>query len=91
MKTQLRIWLIALLPAIIVGSLCSTVWAQRSPRSVVAGRQQVQAALAVAMADGTLSTMEQYSILRKGKRVLAPDELEGLKQTLLRLSDPARA
>lgn len=90
MKNQLRNWSIALLAAVAVGGTSSTVWAQRNARSVVAGRQQVRAALAVAMADGKLTTMEQYSVLLKGKKLLAAHELEGLKQTLLRLSDPSR-
>ncbi len=71
---------------IVAGGLANTAWAQSSGRSIVAGRQQVQAALVVALADGTLSRTEQYSILQKGKRLLPPDELQGLKQTLLRLT-----
>lgn len=87
MTTQLRVWPVALLAALIACSISDPVWAQRSGRAVVAARQQVQMSLAAAMADGRLTTMEQYSILQKGKRALAPHELQALKQTLIRLSE----
>lgn len=89
MKTRLRICSVALLAAVVAGSISHTAWAQRSGRSVVAGRQQVRAALAVAMADGKLTAVEQYSILQKGKKLLSPVELQDLKQSLIQLTDPA--
>jgi len=72
----------AILATVLISSATNTTQAWGNGRSVVAGRQQVQAALAVAMADGALSKWEMYSILRKGKKALPPSELQGLQRRL---------
>ena len=85
MRTQPNVWPLAVSFAVLIG-LSGSAWAEVTGRTLVADRQQVRAALAVARADGKLTAMEQYSILRKAKRLLPPHELEDLKQTLLQLS-----
>ncbi|MBN2474526.1 MAG: hypothetical protein JXB62_07950 [Pirellulales bacterium] len=80
MNYRLQIGLLALMATVIGSSLSSL--ASANGRAVVAGRQQVQAAVAVAMADGALSRWEMASILRKGSRVLTPGELQTLQRTL---------
>ena len=82
MRIRLRIWPVAFLAAMTVGSTSDAVFAQRSGRSVAAARQQVRAALLVAIADDKLSPLEERSILRKGKRLLTPAELAGLRRKL---------
>jgi hypothetical protein len=86
MKTGPRIWPVACLTAIVVGSIANIASAELSPRSVVAGRQQIRTALTEAMADHKLTQMEEKLLLRKAQRVLSRADLEGFKQTLSRLS-----
>jgi len=82
MRNRLRTWPIVLLVTIVAGSTFTVARAWGNGRSAVAGRQQVQAALAVAMADGALSKWEMHSIIRKGKKALSPGELQGLQRRL---------
>jgi hypothetical protein len=86
MQCRLRIWPVVLLAAITANSGDNSARAQLTTRSAVNGRQQVRAVLAAAMADGSLSRMEDDSIYRLGERLLTPEELPGLRRTLDRLA-----
>ncbi len=86
MQNRLRIWPLALLAVVAVSSADSSAWAQLTGRSAANGRQRVRAALAKAIADGTLSRAEEDSIYRRAKGLLTPEELPGLRRTLGRLA-----
>jgi hypothetical protein len=86
MRTRWRVCSAFFLAMLLVGSMAGDGFAQLSGRAAVAGRQKVRASLAIAMADGRLSRMEQYSILLKAKELLSPGELGGLQATMARLA-----
>ncbi len=91
MRNRLRIWPGALLAAVVPLTMCYSVAAQSGGRATVVGRHEVRAALATAMADGTLSRMEAYSVLLRAKELLPADEIPGVKRTLDRLSSRGEA
>jgi hypothetical protein len=86
MPKPLRIWPVVLSTVLTASSVGNSAGAQLTARSAVDGRQRVRAVLAVAMADGTLSEMEEAAIYRLGQRLLTPEELPGLRRTLSRLA-----
>jgi hypothetical protein len=55
-------------------------------------RQRLRDEVCIAVADGHISRAERYAILTRAKAVLKPEEYEGLKRTMERLSpsEPAR-
>ena len=86
MPYRLGIWPVVLLAVVAASSIGTSAWAQVTRRSLVQGRQRVRAALAEALADGTLSKMEVASISRRAERLLTPQDLPGLQRTLSRLA-----
>jgi hypothetical protein len=86
MQNRLRIWPVALLAVVTTSIADNSAWAQLTARSAVDGRQRVRTALAVALADGTLSRAEEDSVYCLGERLLTPQELPGLQRTLSRLA-----
>lgn len=51
-----------------------------------AARQRIRDEVCIAMADGRIDRGERYAILTHAKAVLKPEEYEGLKKSLDRLS-----
>ncbi|MGA2034609.1 MAG: DUF4148 domain-containing protein [Thermoguttaceae bacterium] len=76
----------ALAAALVWGEARQGGTAEIEGRAALAGRQQIRAELAAAMADGYLSRQEQYTILLHAKEVLSTDDLHGLERTLDRLA-----
>ncbi len=81
MRNQRQIRWILLTAIVTVSGISSPVWAQRSARTIVTGRQKIQTALVVAMADGHLSAAEERSILHKANRWLPAGEKDRLKRS----------
>ncbi len=86
MQTRLRFWPVVFLAVAVLGSAHHVAWAQLTGRSAVDARRRVRATLAAAMADGTLSEVEEEAIYRWASRLLTPQELPGLRRTLRRLA-----
>ena len=86
MRSHLRPRPVVLLAGIVLlGSLNSLGLAQGDSRAVVAARQRIRGDLAAAMADGSLSRMEQYNVLLQAKESLPASDVAGLQKTLDRL------
>jgi hypothetical protein len=58
---------------------------------LVEARQEIQAELAAAIADGNLTPMKQYKILLHAKEKLPLEDVEGLERTMVRLSAANRS
>ena len=77
---------LVLLAAIVLVCVSELAWAAPYGRSLVAGRQAVQAEVAAAMADGTITGPERYKILAKARQRLSRNEFAGIREKLDRLS-----
>ena len=82
-------WLLALLLAQAIGGLAQAQ--QVTGAKLVVARQEIQAELATALADGDLTPMKQYKILLHAKEILPPEDVQGLERTMVRLSSLGRA
>ncbi len=56
--------------------------------AALTARQGLRDEVCVAMADGHISPAERYSILAHAKTILKPEEYEGLKRAMERVSPP---
>jgi len=75
-----------LLAAIVLVCASELAWAAPNGRSLVASRQAVQAEVAAAMADGTITSPERYKILVMARQRLSRSEFAGIREKLDRLS-----
>ncbi|HYW80850.1 MAG TPA: hypothetical protein VE890_14815, partial [Thermoguttaceae bacterium] len=91
MRIRLRLWQLAVLASIVSGPIVQQGFAQSDQRSVVVGRQRVQADLTAAIADGRLTRVEQYDILLTARDSLSEPDLLILQHTLDRLSEKYEA
>ncbi len=82
MRNNRQIRWILLAAIVTVSGLSGRAWAQKSARVIVTGRQKIQTALVVAMADGKLTAAEERSILHKANRWLPAAEKGRLKGSL---------
>ena len=85
MRNQLRLWRLSVAVLIVMGTTGEFAFAQSDARSVIVGRQRIQADLTAAMADGRLTRMEQYGILLDANDLLTSADLVALQRTMDRL------
>lgn len=87
MRIRLRLWQLVVLAMIVGGPTTQQSFAQSDQRSVVVGRQRIQADLTAAIADGRLTRIEQYDILLDARDLLSDADLLILQHTMNRLGE----
>lgn len=88
MPIRLPMGIVAMLLTIMAsGARVATAWEPSRLQALMA-RQDLRDEVCIAMADGHISRAERYAILADAKNILKPEEYEGFKQTLNRLSPP---
>jgi hypothetical protein len=92
MQRCLHLAAAAILAAFLANAIPGVACAQQiDGRKLVVARQRIRQELAEALANGGLTPLKQYNILLHAKETLPPEDVEGLEQTLLRLSALNRA
>lgn len=88
MRSQFPLGVVAVLMTIVAGSVSVATAGEPGRLQALAEREQLRDDVCIAMADGKIDNMERYEMLSHAKVVLKPEEYEGFKRALARLSPP---
>ncbi len=91
MRSLLAFGIAAVLAATVVSDARKAAALEPSRLSALAARQAIRDQVCIAMANGYISRGDRYAILLHAKAVLKPEEYEGLKRAMDRLSPPQPA
>jgi hypothetical protein len=88
MRSRLLMGIAAVLMTILASGVQLATAGEPGRLAALTARQGLRDEVCVAMADGHISPAERYSILTYAKTILKPEEYEGLKRSMDRLSPP---
>lgn len=88
MGSRLPSGIAALLVTVLAGGIQTAPAAEPGRLAAFSARQSLRNEVCVAMADGSISRAERYAILTHAKTILTPEEYQGLKRSMDRLSPP---
>jgi len=80
-----------MLLAVVLAGAVETASAEPGRLAAFTARQDLRDEVCIAMANGHISRGERYAILLHAKAILKPEEYEGFKRAMDRLSPPAVA
>jgi hypothetical protein len=88
MQSRLSMRVAIVTMAVLAGSAHLAVAWEPGRLTALTARQDLRDQVCIAMSDGQISRGERYTILTNAKAILKPEEYEGLKRSMDRLSPP---